>query len=412
MFKFGKRERLAILQYVLIYIMIQYIGGRLLTAVGSDIFYSFTIIFCLILISLKIGNLRLERKFLIFSSVLIYSLMLTVVLTLGDLSLGSVLSIWSRFLIMYVTISIDKEKFISRFLNTVFVFSIISLILFAGVQIIGVSSANNLFSFLYKIDSGKYWLGDSYGLFIICYNFMDPFRNTYMFGEPGEYQSLIILGLYFLVFIGTNFTNRKTLIYGIVFLITIITIQSTTGYFNLIVLIGALVISKKNKIPKVLYRLSLGFIIVVGMYLIVGYSTDSFLYRNFISKISSNSGEIDLSVSTGEARVDPIMRFLDTVNTVPQKLIFGVGYDGIGGTPMLEYSTCGFINSVVMLGIFTNILIYGKMFLTLLFNRVTIPQFIFVLFFVVNMGLSQPDLLAITSVVMCMYERSRIIIKD
>ncbi len=53
-----------------------------------------------------------------------------------------------------------------------------------------------------------------------------------------------------------------------------------------------------------------------------------------------------------------------------------------------------------------------EMILTLIFNRTTIPQFIFVLFFVVNMGLSQPDLLAITSVVMCLYGRSRMIIKD
>lgn len=403
MLKIEKSERLAIMQYLLIYIMIQYIGGRVAAAVGADLFYGATITLCIFLFFMRIGDIRIEKRFFMFCVVLVSLLFITALLTAGALSIGTILSVFSRFLIVYVSVAIDKKNFLFRLLKLVFIFSCISLILFIFVQIMGTSVALGFFSKLYEIKNGNYWLGSSYGLFLVCYNFMDATRNTYMFGEPGEYQSLIIMALYFLFFLKIEISNRKKIRYATIFIVTVLTIQSTTGYFNLIVLVLAMCISRRGSIAPALRKYVVLFLTAVGIYLVISYSPESFLYKNFIAKIFSDSGSLDMTVGTGDARIGPMLLFLDTIRTVPGKLIFGVGYDGISNTPMLEYSTGGLINSVVMLGILTNIWIYGKMFTSLKISGATISQYIFVIFFVINMGLSQPDLLAITSVLMCLY---------
>ncbi len=396
-------DKIAIIQYVLIYILIQYIGGRVLTAVGTDLFYGFTILFCGSLMLVFPKRLPLKKNLFIFLIVLSVSLLTTSLITGGALYIGTILSLLSRFILVYVAIQFDPENFVKRFLKLVVLMSIISLLEFFFVIVVGERSALRLFSRLYEIKNNTGFLGSSYGLFFICYNFMDPLRNTYMFGEPGEYQALLITALYFLTFFKNDYEKRIKIKYYIILILALITTQSTTGYFNLIAFTVVVLFSNRKTISPVIRNIILVGIIILIVYLIFWYSKNSFLYTNFIAKIIGDNGSVDLTLETGAARIGPINRFWQTLILVPHKLIFGVGYDGLSALPLGGYTTCGLINSIAMTGFISSSILYGKMFIQLIKYSNSLGQIIFTIFVIVNMGLSQPDILSIMSVLICMY---------
>lgn len=396
-------NRDAIIQYILIYLMIQYIGGRIAQALGSDVFYGGSLVFCVFLLLSYPKRLPLKKNVFGFLLILAFSLALSFAVTGGGLSIGTILSILSRFLLVYVAIQFDVDSFLYRFLKTVFFMACISLIEFTFVQVVGISNALSLFSHLYEIKGGAWWQGNTYGLFFICYNFMDATRNAYMFGEPGEYQILLITALYFMSFFEVNLENNKKIKYYIVFIITLLTTQSTTGFFNLIALMIAILTINRSRVNPFVRKIILVSIAVFILYMLFSYTEESFIYRNFFAKILSDDKTLDLTVGTGVARVAPIERFIETINRVPQKLVFGVGYDGLTSLPLGHYTTCGLINSIAMTGIISTVLLYGKMTTSILQGSKGGIQSILVGFFVINMGLSQPDLLPIMSVLMCMF---------
>ena len=396
-------NRNAIIQYILIYILIQYIGCRVAAVLGSDLFYGATIALCTLLLLMMPNRLPLKKSVFGYLIILGCSMGLSFAITGGALSIGTILSILSRFILVYVAIQYDVDNFIYRFVKMVFLMACISLIEFAFVQIVGTSNALGLFSHLYQIRNGASWLGSSYGLFLICYNFMDPARNAYMFGEPGEYQILLITALFFMTFYDVELDRKTKIRYYLVFLITLITTQSTTGYLNLIALAVAVLLMNREHVHPFVRRIIVVLIVVLILYLAFFYSENSFLYKNFFSKILSDSNTLDFATNTGAARVGPMKRFAETIEAVPHKLIFGVGFSGLASLPLGGYSTCGLINSIAMIGIVSSVLLYGKM-LGALFQGAKgwIPA-VLGMFFVINLGLSQPDILSITSVLICMY---------
>ena len=396
-------NRNAVIQYTLIYILIQYIGGRVAAVLGSDLFYGGTLALCTLLLLMMPNRLPLKKSVFGYLIILGCSMGLSFAITGGALSIGTILSILSRFILVYVAIQYDVENFIYRFIKMVLLMAYISLIEFAFVQIVGTSNALGLFSHLYQIRNGSSWLGSSYGLFFICYNFMDPTRNAYMFGEPGEYQILLVVVLYFMTFYDIDLSQKEKTRYYIVFFVALITTQSTTGYFNLLALVAAVLIMNRNQVNPLIRRIIVAFILLLVFYLIFFYSGNSFLYKNFFSKILSDSGTIDLTVNTGVARVGPMKRFIETVKAVPHKLVFGVGYDGLTKIPLGGYCTCGLINSIAMTGIISSVLLYGKMLGGLFRGAKGWIPAVLGMFIVINMGLSQPDILSITSVLICMY---------
>lgn len=395
-------NKIAIIQYSLIYILIQYNGGRLLSFLGSDVFYFGSIILSLVVIFVINKKLEFKKDFFLFIIVTFLSTIVTYAITIGDLSIGSILSVLSRFLIVYVAIIVDQENFLIRFLKLVYLFAIVSLILFAFVQITGEESAEKAFSVLYEIKNEKYWLGSSYGLFFICYNFMDASRNTYMFGEPGEYQFLIITALYLLVFFEKNIIKKQKIKYYIVFIITLITIQSTTGYFNLVILLVGVLFVNRYNINKFYKKITWFLIAIIAIYLLMFYTEESFLFENLFYKIISDDGSLNFAQNTGAARIGPINRFIETCIEMPEKLIFGVGYEGLENTPLGGYQTSGIINFISMFGIITSFIVFAKMFISLKKHTGIIP-FLIALFFIINMGISQPTIMSVMSVLICFY---------
>lgn len=396
-------NRQAIYQYLWIYIVIQFIGGRLATALGSDLFMGGVLILAAIHIVLHKSLLETESLTIGVLTGMMVLMCSTIFLTSGGLSLASSLSVIVRFLAVMVAMAIDRERFLHRFLQMVYIFSCISLILFAFVQIVGQSVAiGTLFSKLYEIRNGSSWVGNSYGLFLICYNFMDASRNAYMFGEPGEYQMLIMSALYFLVFKEKEMAEKTKKKYLMVFLITMLTIQSTTGFFSLVVFVVCVLLSNAKIIHKNTKRVILLLTVLACTYMMFFAGENSILYTAVLNKITNASGKLDLGATTGGDRVSSILGLVRIATTAPGSLIFGVGYRGVVqyfGT----FSCSGIVNSIIMFGIFTCTLMYGYMIRNIVKYSRNGFEIIFILFMIINNGLSQPDLLAITGVIASCY---------
>ena len=118
----------AIIQYLLIYLLIQYIGGRVAEALGSDLFFGGTLLLCVYLMLQMPNRLPLKKSVFGFLIILACSLGLSFAVTGGALSIGTILSILSRFILVYVAIQYDVQNFICRFIKMVFLMACISLI--------------------------------------------------------------------------------------------------------------------------------------------------------------------------------------------------------------------------------------------------------------------------------------------
>ncbi len=88
-------------------------------------------------------------------------------------------------------------------------------------------------------------------------------RNSSLFWEPGAFQAYINLAILILVFEKDNIVNKRR--YYIVFLIALLTTQSTTGYILTSVIILYAVFTSKIKIRSALIKMIVVILVLVGV---------------------------------------------------------------------------------------------------------------------------------------------------
>ncbi|MGU8897256.1 hypothetical protein ACV3VK_06205 [Clostridium perfringens] len=388
--------------YILIYLMIQYIGGRLLVRLGSDIFYGGVILICGIYLLKNKKNVLKDIKYFLWISFIGFSFLIPILYTRGGLSFATALSVISRFLIVYVAVVFDRNKFCQRFINIAVILSCVSLFIFIITSIVGFDRLNSLMSLLYTYRDGNENIV-SYGTFFIVFNVMDKTRNSGIFGEPGEFQILINIALYFTIFKAKYLDNNQKLKYILLFIVTLFTVVSTTGFLNLIVLI-LVSIFQKNKIvsPKIKHLLYI-LITLSLIYVILFLNENSFLKTEFFNKFLSSSG-IDFSHGTGSARIESFKLLSKVLETNPISIIFGLGFKGVFEKYTgFELACSGLISSLLMFGIIPFLIIYIYMIKLSVKTTTNIIEFIFVIFFVINNGLGQPDIMQVMSILICCY---------
>lgn len=396
----------ALIQYFYIYMMIQAAGGRIQAAIGNQMFYALAFAMGAGYLFTHRNSISYRRgwffNWIFFIST---SLVISVMLTFGNLSIITSISYISRILIVFAAVDMNTEAFTIRFLKMTAVLCVASLITFIPCQILGYQSLAPVYSKLYYIPNGKSWLGGTYGLFLFVFNFLDPTENAYMFGEPGEYQILVIAALYIMLFKYKDEIDRKTFKkYLVLYLITLITIKSTTGLMNCFVLLAAYILGKNDKTKqnnKVILLLASTVALVIGMNFI---SKTTYFNETFIQKLtSSETSGLDFTAGTGAGRWGGITRFFASVKDRPTDIIFGVGFEGFKNTIMREFSAAGLANSIMMLGVITNLLVFGGMFTMAHRYSKDIMEFIAIVFIVINMGLGQPEVLCSLVILIALY---------
>lgn len=316
----------ALVQYALIYLMLIWDTTYLFRIYLSP--YRIILLACMVLMIAT--HKRLRNNLTILFLAFLLAMVVFVRLNTG----GAGIDVWIRWcsiiLITEISIRYDPKKFIDRYLNVVYLLALVSVI---GWLITQVSP-----DLIKKILPSSYYLGTNiftritsygHGLFVYSFNEWHPTRNVGIFSEPGVYQMALNSSLFVLLFMEeyVGLPQKKQNKMFIVFLLALITCQSTTGYIGLIVILLAYLL-KNDKFQRRKYQiLGLG---LAGLLLIfMDYSirgAESFLNRAFLEKLfTAGSNTLDLEASTGQYRMGTIMICLGLMLTKP----FGIGYDAV-----------------------------------------------------------------------------------
>lgn len=120
--------------YLLIYAAVSFGGMALPTVMGREPFILLTFFIGIFYIITQ--KTEESNRYLFFLTILTSSLSITF---LGsDLSIGSILSTLAAFMFTYGIIACDPQNFIQRFLKIIFIISVLSIILYAMTQILGI----------------------------------------------------------------------------------------------------------------------------------------------------------------------------------------------------------------------------------------------------------------------------------
>lgn len=224
----------------------------------------------------------------------------------GKFEIDLFLSLIIRFMIPYFVIRLLEEKFFKYYVNVLYFFCIISLILFLPSQVLSfynslvlkIGNVLNLDLYphrqsfiIYSIDSGHS-------------------RNAGPFWEAGAFSIFVLLAIIF------NYFNDRTLFSkkNIVFIVSTITTFSTAGYLSLIFLVFMYLtyISKRQSKFYVMILFS-------AIFAYIFFSSD-FLYEKISSQYEQQTNAVDQINNLGRFQ-SALLDFRD----ISQYPIFGRG---------------------------------------------------------------------------------------
>ena len=248
--------------------------------------------------------------------------------------------IWILPLLFTVyTINYDKEYFFDRFLKISFILAIVGIVFFL-IQVLNPEYLKKILFFKYDTKFiNKIWTEDysnfslvnqkGFGLFLFSYRpYGDSLlRNKSIFTESGIAQMIFNISIIICLFFSDKLHISQKLLkkYLLAFILSVITIQSTTGYIVLlIILLGYLI--NKNKFNK---KHNFKIFIVAILFFICSFLLIDFFMRDSDSFISVailekfiNGNTVELSGS-GMSRIDSIMISIEAMLKNP----VGIGSD-------------------------------------------------------------------------------------
>lgn len=375
----------AINHYLLIYLLIVFQESILFNMYSSAIY-----VFTIVLSGMFLLSRRklLSSKYMIFVYVLAILLVGVVFISRGSLSIASVLNILSRFLLVLLVYEFDKKHFSERYIKLVAFLAGISLPLFA-IQCVNANILKTILPEYVFLERGRY-----YGTLLFSYSNWHEFRNIGIATEPGRYQIYLTAALYLLLFRTEryNLSFAKQRLYGVLIISALVTAQSVTGYISLllIILTYILITNKRQNNNKSFIVIAIGIILI---YLLL-QGSESILYKSFLNKIMNNSGELDLTVSSGGSRIVSILTDFKIALDYP----LGAGYEIYQskwlsykvGTSYDESSCVGLTGNLAAIGFPATVLVwifyiyYAKKNSKSFLNRMLLVTL------VINTSLAQP----------------------
>lgn len=316
----------------------------------------------------------------------------------STLSLGTALNITSILLIVYATYKIDPLHYIQRLIKLIYYISIISIILFSITRLFGFDFFSAIFPHLYPSIYRENQIY-SYGGFIYRFVTLHSDRNCGPFGEPGQYQCILSVALYFTLFRAYLFNPKDRVRYLVVFFITLITTLSTSGYIGMIILITCFLLHSSKNIDKQVKYVFITMIIGVILFISTTKLGNDFINTAIFDKIYEN-GQLNLSNNTGGARTASIIGVLSTIYHHPITL-FGIGYDELNNMGL--EGCAGFLYLLLAIGIIPFSILFGFCFYqTFRYNK-GMWDIIVRILLVINMGLGQPHIMNFALFTMMLY---------
>lgn len=320
----------ATFHYALIYLMLLIPGSTLLYMYGGNALYGvivaatlLTILFCR----------RCAASYGIVFVLLLLGSTLLVRWLVGGVGLSAWLELSACVLIVQAAITFDSAKFLDRWVRTVLVFAVASVVVWAFLQAFpDMVEAVLGEKYLMRVDGPWDWRTYRYGSGVFLYSWIDNHaaRNTGLFTEPGKYQVVLNSALFILLFWREKLSisgQRNYAAAVLVIIVSIVTCQSTTGYIGLVLILSSYLCVSPRAAQMRNARLAiLGLTALLVIGLLIDYSVNtssSVLHQQIVSKLFPAGLSLDLSSDTGSYRVGMIVVSVRSLLTHP----FGVGYD-------------------------------------------------------------------------------------
>ena len=255
---------------------------------------------------------------------------------------GTGLSPWatlSSFAVVgYWAVAFDPEQFVNRFVRMVVFLACVSVVMFT-LQQISPTAVSVLLPTSY--DTG--WVTGAWsnaydqvirtlnpvkGMLLYTYRPFEPARNVGIFSEPANYQIVLNIALWFVLFMRDKIDagDHRIRLYAVALVVTILTSGSTSGYLVLsvqallFILWGAS--SPLTGTKRTLLSMGTAVIIVLMADLTLR-GADSVVQTVLINKLFGGGSGLDLSEDTGSARVGTIALSLQSMADNP----LGVGHE-------------------------------------------------------------------------------------
>ena len=311
--------------FLLIYLSSSFYGLTIQGRINIALFLATSVVTFI----LRSNSKRLRLTALLFFLFIVLSTLFTIIANRDDVYLY--LIFWSYFLGAYlIYISIDIRHFIILYTQIMFFICSFSLVTFSILFFF--PSFFNIFPAV----TNKAGLTMHNLFFSVLYD-SSYFKSNYgLFWEPGAYQTFINLALFFELFVIQIIKPKRAL----VFLFTIFTTFSTTGYLSALILIVVFAFSKRNSIKEEIKKRRKLFLVII-VYLLVAFITfTSFpdkikfnVYRKLEAIINPELANQNPSYVSTTARTDSMTIALINLLNNP---LFGVGFSNLYGYTLEE----------------------------------------------------------------------------
>ncbi|MBQ8849452.1 MAG: hypothetical protein IJ011_03850 [Clostridia bacterium] len=297
------------------------------------------------------GTKRFDRKLVIITASI--CLIIAVNTLLNDASLKIAVFYCIGFAVAFLYANkVRYDVFADSYVRIMTFLCVISLILWAFFWV--VPSSRNWF----VVENAKGNLYNDLWLFSTAVNYQGMPRNQGMFWEPGAFQTFITMAL--LIEINKEEMSLKRIV---VFILSIVTTFSTTGYFIIFavtVYILYVLMQKNKKSPNKQDKMRIAFIIagvVVVLLLLWQTLFDTSTYSVFGKIINFfKSGGYGEKVSSVSIRIDSVIRPIGVFFKYP---IFGCGHENLRDI-LYDYTngmnTCTFVNWFAVYGVFFGVI--------------------------------------------------------
>ena len=325
--------------------------------------------------------------------------------TAGGVGLQVMLEYGSHIFLVYLAIIANTNKFIERTIKVVTFFAVISIIGYI-IQLLSPSILQKLLTSYASIFNDSDWsTGERilinkrvWGIIFFSMREGELQRNIGIFTEPANYQIVLNVTLFMLLFFQKYLSYDLRKIIKVFFLLSIalITTQSTSGYIVYFAILLIYILSnKRNSDSSFAGTLKRNILLLVGIGIcLLGIdflvnNQRSILYTVAISKLIGNNGTFDLNAGSGYYRMVTIESCFNLMIKNP----FGVGFDTANMvTKNIVSGAAGgaFITFGAAYGLIPFIVVLLWIFLPVIKNiQMSIPIKILFVFMFLEIGMAQ-----------------------
>lgn len=344
------KKKYNIIEYITLFAIIYLSSSFVGIAMNGTINLTLTIMITIISFLLNIKKIKFSTKMWLLILILITLTLISVLLNQDNLYdyIIFLIPLICGFIISNI---IEPKLFIKYYDNILYFLSIFSIITFLIINIV----PNLLNYFPITINQSGIVMKNLF--FSVVYN-NSYFNSNYgLFWEPGAYQIFVNIALFFQLFLFKTINKKRVAIY----ILTIVTTFSTTGYFGLFFLIIIYFLSNNNLGKKRIKNILYIFIFLFISYFIVKNLSENIYFKVFgklealfnSSLLTNNQSFISTNIRVNSLKI-PLDAFLSNPLfgisfTKLNKLSLVYGQSMLTATPLNWFGLFGLPGGIIFI---------------------------------------------------------------